>query len=512
MKRLWRLWLVLPIRTKMHVLNVGLLAVVLLAAGLNITVQNGEARDVGRGFSDLSACESVQTCLEAEKTAFQHYLRARSAQNREDYEAACAASEEALALLPDDAERISLERFARTRNLRNAYASYAAARDAVAALDLDQNGSVQQLYAVYDRQSIMLNYISNLISLTVEDSSSDYEAKQPLYRVLSWGMWFAVVLMAAGSFLLTGLLTGSIVDPLTKLSAAAEKIAQGDFSGADVAVKNQDEIGTLVTNFNAMKHATAENIRVLRENQQLEAKVYRAELSRTQMEKQLETARLDLLQSQIHPHYLFNTLNTIAGMAELEEAPTTAQMTKALSNIFRYNLHTTSQFVSLSQEIAIAKDYLYLQKMRFGSRLNFSFSVEGDLNPDRVSVPVFTLQPLVENAVVHGIGVREEGGSITISFRPYGAGCEITVADDGVGIEAEKLSAMQQALQEGDSGKVLGIGLGNICRRIRQGYPGGRMELESSSAGTLVRIVLPEKRPEENRGEERKDDSDSDCG
>ena len=504
MRRLWRLWLAMPIRTKMHVVNVSLAAVVLLAASLNILVQNGETKDLGQGFSDLSACESVQTCLAAEKTAFQNYLRARSSQNRQGYERACAASQEALSLLPYDAHRISLERFARTRNLRNAYASYEKARDAVAVLDLDQNGSIRELYEVYDRQNALLSDTSSLISLTVEDSSSQYEAKQPLYRVLSGGMWFAVILMAAGSFLLTGLLSGSIVDPLTKLSGAAEKIAEGDFSGADVTVKNQDEIGTLITNFNAMKHATAESIRVLRENQELSDRIYRSELSRTQMEKQLETAKLDLLQSQIHPHYLFNTLNTIAGMAELEDAPTTAQMTKALSNIFHYNLHTTSQFVSLSQEIAIAKDYLYLQKMRFGSRLNFSFVVEENLNPDQISVPVFTLQPLVENAVVHGIGVREEGGSLVISFRPFGEGCEIEVSDDGVGIEKDKLAAMQLALTPEGGAEGLGIGLGNICRRIWQGYPGGRMELESGSTGTTVRIVLPEKSPGKNRGKEER--------
>lgn len=506
------MWLALPIRTKMHVVNVGLLAVVLLAAGLNIMVQNGEARDIGQGFSDLSACESVQTCLAAEKTAFQHYLRAKSAQNREDYESACAATRQALSLLPDDARRISLERFARTRNLRNAYASYEAARDAVAALDLDQNGSIRELYEVYDRQNTLLSYISSLISLTVEDSSSGYEAKQPVYRVLGWGMWLAVVLMTAGTFLLTGLLSKSIVDPLTKLSGAAEKITGGDFTGADVTVKNRDEIGTLVANFNAMKHATAENIRVLQENQELSERVYRSELSRAQMEKQLETAKLDLLQSQIHPHYLFNTLNTIAGMAELEDAPTTAKMTKALSNIFRYNLHTTSQYVSLSQEIAITRDYLYLQKMRFGSRLNFTFAVEKGLNPDQISVPVFTLQPLVENAVVHGIGVREEGGSLAISCRPFGEGCRIEVSDDGVGIDGEKLSAMQHALTPEGGAKGLGIGLGNICRRIWQGYPGGRMELESDSTGTTVRIVLPEKSPGKNREEENRDGTDSDRG
>ena len=180
----------MPIRTKMHVVNVSLAAVVLLAASLNILVQNGETKDLGQGFSDLSACESVQTCLAAEKTAFQNYLRARSSQNRQGYERACAASQEALSLLPYDAHRISLERFARTRNLRNAYASYEKARDAVAVLDLDQNGSIRELYEVYDRQNALLSDTSSLISLTVEDN-----VKIGLHNRVDCGMWSGIFRM-----------------------------------------------------------------------------------------------------------------------------------------------------------------------------------------------------------------------------------------------------------------------------------------------------------------------------
>ena len=135
-------------------------------------------------------------------------------------------------------------------------------------------------------------------------------------------------------------------------------------------------------------------------------------MERAEMEKRLETTRMDLLQSQIKPHFLFNTLNSISGMAEIEDAEVTDSMIRSLSRLFRYNLHTSDQFVSLSQELEVARDYLYLQKMRFGDRVQYEVLPEpgsseaqklGDIN-----VPVFLLQPLVENAVLHGIAKKEQ--------------------------------------------------------------------------------------------------------
>ena len=161
-----------------------------------------------------------------------------------------------------------------------------------------------------------------------------------------------------------------------------------------------------------MKHATRKNIQTLEENQRLAEQLHREAMERAEMEKRLETTRMDLLQSQIKPHFLFNTLNSISGMAEIEDAEVTDSMIRSLSRLFRYNLHTSDQFVSLSQELEVARDYLYLQKMRFGDRVQYEVLPEpgsseaqklGDIN-----VPVFLLQPLVENAVLHGIAKKEQ--------------------------------------------------------------------------------------------------------
>ena len=122
-------------------------------------------------------------------------------------------------------------------------------------------------------------------------------------------------------------------------------------------------------------------------------------MEKMELEKRLEAARMELLKSQINPHFLFNTLNIIACMARLEDASTTEKMITSMSNLFRYNLKTTEQIVPLEQELKVVKDYMYIQKMRFGNRIRYAYSIE--VEEAVVRIPAFTLQPLVENAIVH---------------------------------------------------------------------------------------------------------------
>ena len=114
------------------------------------------------------------------------------------------------------------------------------------------------------------------------------------------------------------------------------------------------------------------------------------------MEKQLSGARLELLKSQINPHFLFNTLNMIACMAKLEEAVTTERMISSMSSLFRYNLKTSEQIVTLARELKVVQDYMYIQQMRFGSRILYSCDLKVDA--EQAMIPAFTLQPVVENA------------------------------------------------------------------------------------------------------------------
>jgi len=171
----------------------------------------------------------------------------------------------------------------------------------------------------------------------------------------------------------------------------------------------------------------------------------------------------------------------------MEEAPVTEEMLVSIGNLLRYSLRTANAFEPLEQELKVARDYMYIQKMRFGDRLTWNIDCEEDLYKEEV--PVFILQPLLENAVIHGISEKENGGSIFISIRKQKELLHILVSDTGRGMDPVKLAGIRNAIET--EGKGLGIGLGNIYRRISSYYEYGKVTIDSTlDQGTEVIIVF----------------------
>ena len=209
------------------------------------------------------------------------------------------------------------------------------------------------------------------------------------------------------------------------------------------------------------------------------------------IEHELENMKFDLLKNQINPQFLFNTLNVIAGMANLEDAAVTEKMIRSLSDLFRYNLKTTEAEVPLTQELKVVEDYMYLQQMRFGKRVTYDIRCEVD--KELTIVPVFTFQPIVENAIIHGVSKKEEGGHIRIRVWENEKELLITIGDTGVGMTKEELEKMRKELIENDA-NYHGIGLSNVYKRVKTMYPNGEVEVFSKAqAGTVVKLVLPKR-------------------
>ena len=264
----------------------------------------------------------------------------------------------------------------------------------------------------------------------------------------------------------------------------------GDFTEEDVQIENQDEMGQLVRNFNRMKHAMEEHIHTLQEKNEMSTRLHREEVERMETEKRLEAARMELLKSQINPHFLFNTLSMIACTAQLEDAEITEKMITSMSSLFRYNLKTSEQIVALKQELDVVEHYIYIQKMRFGSRVSYRTMIQVD--PGQIRVPAFTMQPLIENAIVHGISKKESGGTVFVRIWEKENQVIISVADSGLGMSRERLCELREGLKGGKTAKV-GIGLGNICKRIGSIYQKGTFQIYSTEGhGTVVQMGIPQ--------------------
>lgn len=446
-------------------------------------------------LEDNAKSSELVSALEEEGQLFEAWMKStdREEERRKALEDAFARTKEAVYDLPFDYGVVGEERYARTWSIRSSYQIYQKRRDAVLFMEGGSQEYVRMLYEVYDMQSYLQAYADALLVDTLEAGNLIYQKRVP------WLVGVPLAAVLLGFFLmscsagLSSLMNKTLVSPVIKLVRAAKKIASNDFFIEDVTVLNRDELGELVAAFNKMKYATGEYILALEEKRKMLDLLHEEELEKLEAEKRLETMKLELLKNQIQPHFLFNTLNVIGGMANLEGATTTEKMIRALGSLFRYNLKVTDVEVSLAQELGVVKDYLYLQQMRFGSRI--AYDVDCRVNEELVKVPVFTFQPLVENAVIHGLSKKEEGGRIRLRILQRGDFLWIAVGDTGAGMEEGELRRIREHLgQEKKSGKGEGIGLGNIDKRIRAMYPEGRVEIFSKkNAGTVIKIGIPQK-------------------
>lgn len=211
----------------------------------------------------------------------------------------------------------------------------------------------------------------------------------------------------------------------------------------------------------------------------------------TDLEEALKFMELKALQSQVNPHFLFNTLSTIAGLSIFESAAKTTELVQSLSRLLRYSLRSIGQMVALSEELAYVNDYLAIQKARFGDRI----AVETDISPaiGTAQVPVLTLQPIVENAIIHGLEAKMDG-LLRLVAREEAERVVILVIDNGVGIEPARLAEIQE-LRAGMSGRshTTGLGFANVHKRL-QHFFGTSYGLQLDSVpgqGTKVTIALP---------------------
>ena len=175
-------------------------------------------------------------------------------------------------------------------------------------------------------------------------------------------------------------------------------------------------------------------------------------------------AKLHALQSQINPHFLYNTLGTIGAMATIRDVPEITAMTNALSDLFRYTITQKNNFVTLRQECENLDNYIRIQTIRYGERLVFRFKIPAELYPCKILC--FTLQPLVENAIIHGIESRVEGGSVVVCAKKDQQMLILEISDNGVGILPETLEELNRALTRTDAeDQGRSLGLGNVSSK-----------------------------------------------
>ncbi len=354
----------------------------------------------------------------------------------------------------------------------------------------DYNG---KLYYAESILGYLEKYCDELAELILVNGLSENEVLREKRAVLR--IWTGI-LDAFLIFLLGGTLlyvTSRITLPLGRLVVQARAISEGNFD-VRVPVRNPiDSVGVVGETFNAMAAGIKSMMEEIHRNIAVEKTLLEERRKNLEYQELLNQATFLALQTQTNPHFLFNTLSSISRSVTLGRKEQTLSMIDALANLLRYSLSDASEPVLLSEELTATKEYLKIQTLRFQDRLVADFRVEEGLE-NEVRLPRFTLQPLVENAVIHGLEPRESGGRLVVTAKRRAGRAVIRVFDDGAGIPREKLDLIRSQQAQRLSKR---IGIWNTQKRIRLFTHSEDAFSVSSrrSGGTLVTIRLPLEEP-----------------
>jgi two-component system sensor histidine kinase YesM len=373
-----------------------------------------------------------------------------------------------------DKSRIKLEVILRTMNTLSRY--------------VDKMGmQIAQGSRVADNELVLENIrgVSEVVEASVQDyvlfevNQAEQQYKQTQTRFTRWSIIYMILLpgVIAFSIIAAWIISASIYIPIKKLHNVTTTIAKNDLQ-ALVTSDNVDEITGLGRSFNIM-------IGKIREL--LDAKIKEQE--------NLKKAELRTLQAQINPHFLYNTLDTIVWMAEANKTDQVIEIVRALSSFFRIALSKGQDWITIRQEIEHVRSYLTIQKMRYRDILDYKIEVDEDILD--ATILKLTIQPLVENALYHGIKNKRNGGTITVRARRTDQNVVLVeVQDDGVGFTQYKLSRIREEINN-DSDEITlkegGFGLENVNKRIKLFY-GKQYGLSINSQyleGTRVTVTIP---------------------
>lgn len=347
-------------------------------------------------------------------------------------------------------------------------------------------------YGGYDKNMILLDFGIYMLTEDIAKQSQEYIyyeslRVQEIQRMLKSQEKTAIIVslsflvaIVALSLVLSRKITKSVTVPIQKLCNETERVARGDFTSGP-KIESGDELAILTGSFDHMKAEISQLIEGIRLEQ-----------------GQRRVMELQLLQEQINPHFLYNTLDTIVWLAEGGQTREVVEMVAALSEFFRTTLSGGKDFITMKEEMHHIESYLQIQKIRYQDILDYEVSLERCL--EEATILKLTLQPLVENALYHGIKNKRGKGRITVRGYTEDGMAVFQVKDNGAGMTPEELEDLREKMSgKGKAGGQSpsrsrgGFGLFNVAERLRLNY-GARCSLEFESRpgeGTSAALRLP---------------------
>ena len=279
------------------------------------------------------------------------------------------------------------------------------------------------------------------------------------------------------TLLLTIFVSGSLADyelrPIRRIQTYIKDMENGEF-GKPLPSMRSDEIGSLAENTQEMSEKIGELLETVKTEQ-----------------KRMRTAEFKALQAQINPHFLYNSLDSINWLVRKGNTEKAIEMISALTTFFRIGLSKGRDIITVREELEHVRSYLVIQKIRYENQFEYSFYV--DPETENYFVPKLMLQPLVENALYHGIKLCDRKCILMIQVLSHGDRIEIEVLDNGAGMDAETLESVRKAMEHKGENRANSYGVVNVNDRIQilAGQEYGLRLTSEKGVGTSARIVLP---------------------
>jgi sensor histidine kinase YesM len=417
------------------------IAILILAASLFTTMRLSyySMQNLGDSYKSNSDLTYFSQAVTTTEKAMENYVSYRSFESIDAYYNSRTKVEvyyESLQDFPSKNEVAHKEYI--VHQLTEAFLYYS--NLAISARRANNEAEIQLNYKyAMDSYNYLTSQILELNNLRLQQNAHRYNQNQSrilLSNTISIIFFLVFTLMI---FIVLYLTITSIMEPLADISEVAHKVARRNF---DVPLFNRtsnDEIGTICTAFDRMIISIREYIDTIWEKARTEAELKEKEI---EMQALYTDAQLRALQNQVNPHFLFNTLNTGAQLAMMENADKTCYFIEQVADFFRYNIQQQERLVTIDEELGLIDNFVYIMKVRFGNRLEFTKEIPEGTFPQHI--PSMTLQPLVENCIKHGL--KNTKGKVTLRVEIEEKFIVISVSDNGEGMPEKTREAVFKAV------------------------------------------------------------------
>ena len=471
------------------VIEVGMIAVLLFAMNMLFYVRiNNSMQKMDNVYASNAELTELSQVFEKVQDNMYKYLKVKNSQTLLDYYQNEAKYRNELEKLNEDNINDPVKLL--ERNIRKMSETYLDCTAETVAAKRGRN--VEQYKRKYDDATKLYRYIQSSIdelnNLMFQENSSTYAVLRAVMRYLEISNSVIMIIIVAVGMLLLIQATRNMFVPLSNMAETAQLVGQGNFHVKMHDTDAQDELGTVTRAFNTMVENLDLYMARTKASMEKEQQMMERELL---MENHLKEAQLKYLQSQINPHFLFNSLNAGAQLAMMEDAEQTGIFVEKMADFFRYNVKKGQEDATLGEELEAVDNYIYILNVRFAGDIHFSKDVDESL--ENVRMPSMILQPIVENAVNHGIRDIEWEGKIHLTVTGDADYIRISVKDNGKGMTQEQIEGVLSGNREhrNEEGDSTGIGMNNVISRLELYYEeSGLMEINSEGEGKGTETVI----------------------